>query len=194
MSSLIIYTFIASIISGCGLISNSMPAIIGSMIVSPILQPLSKYLLNIKTYKNPILLTFLLVLIVILTGYIIGFLNNKIQYFNNETEAMRNITNFSNNEKNSKIITEFFIALSVGIGLPYAIINNDAALLVAFGIAPSITPPLVNCGLYLSNFLITKNIEDIHKSKRSFLLGSMHIIVILFIGLLYSLYIKKNKK
>lgn len=194
MLKLSIYTIIASVIAGCGLISNSLPAIIASMIVSPLLQPLSNSLIgksNMKL-KNPLALTILLVLMVISVGLFIGLLNNSTTLFENETERMESISDFDvKNRKYMKLLTEFVIAVAVGIGLPFAVINKDATLLVAFGIAPSITPPLVNCGLYLANYLKNKSVVHLHKSGKSLLLGSMHMIVIFVIALIYKLTLKK---
>lgn len=191
MIKLIVYTLIASIIAGCGLLSNSMPAIIASMIISPLLQPISNKLLNISTVNKPLIITFVLVCIVVLTGFIMGAINNQFKYFHEESEHMINIVLFDNNKANVKLITEIIIALTVGIGLPYAIINKDATLLVAFGIAPSITPPLVNCGLYLSNYLQTKTQKYLTNAKKSALLGVINILVILTAGLVYSTFYKK---
>lgn len=195
MLKLSIYTIIASVIAGCGLLSNSIPAIIASMIVSPLLQPLSNSLIGKSTTKNPLSFTILLVLMVIGVGLFIGLLNNLTTFFENETERMESISDFDvKNRKYMKLLTEFVIAIAVGIGLPFAVINKDATLLVAFGIAPSITPPLVNCGLYLANYLKNKSVEHLHKSGKSLLLGSMHMIVIFFIALIYKLTLKNKLK
>jgi preprotein translocase subunit SecG len=184
-----IYTIIASIIAGCGLLSNSIPAIIASMIVSPVLQPISKYLfINDKLEKKPIISTFILIFIFIITGIFMGILNNTTKVFDSESESMKNIISFDNNKPNSRLITEFLIAVSVGIGLPYAVIHGDTTLIVAFGIAPSIAPPLVNCGLYLSNHFMKEGNNNLIKSRNSFLLGIMHIFIITIISFIYSNY------
>jgi hypothetical protein len=187
--NIIIYTIIAAAIAGCGLLSNSMPAIIASMIVSPILQPVTKYLfLNNNLEKKPLTTTLLLILIFIFIGVFIGLINHKTKFFNTESESMKNIVSFDNNKKNSKLITEFVIAVSVGIGLPYAVIHGDSTLIVAFGIAPSIAPPLVNCGLYLSNHFMNNGTNNLIKCKKSFLLGIIHISIITIISFIYSNY------
>lgn len=194
---MIIYMIIASVIAACGLLSSSMPVIIASMIISPILQPITNSIFDLKTNNkySSILTTFSLIVLVIFIGFIIGLINHKLGLFHPENEHMANIVLFDNKQEKSKLITELCIALAVGIGLPYAIINKDTTLMVAFGIAPSITPPLVNCGLYLSNYLVglnntmnkdINNYETLQKSKRSAFLGLMHIVVILFMCLLYS--------
>lgn len=192
MLNLIIYTLMASIIAGCGLLSNSMPAIIASMIISPLLQPISNKLLNISTVNKPLIITFVLVFIVILTGVVMGAINNKLKYFHEESEHMSNIISIDNNKPHANVITEVIIALTVGIGLPYAIINKDATLLVAFGIAPSITPPLVNSGLYLSNYLQIKTKKYLKNAIKSMLIGIANILVILSVGLVYSAFYNKK--
>ena len=193
MLKLSIYTIIASVIAGCGLISNSMPAIIASMIVSPLLQPIANKLVGKHKIKNSKLITLMLILLAIFTGFVIGMLNNVTELFNYETESMNRIADLDvNNKKYMKLLTEFVIAIAVGIGLPFAILNQDATLLVAFGIAPSITPPLVNCGLYLANSLKYKSKEHLHKSGKSLLLGSMHMIVIFVIALIYKIFLKNK--
>jgi uncharacterized membrane protein len=195
MIRLIVYMLIASVIAACGLLSGSVAAIIASMIVSPLLQPITNYIFDIKRKQNPLLMTIILIFITITTGLIIGLFNNKLELFNSENSNMKSIADFDNKRKNAKIVSELMIAIVVGIGLPYAIINRDTSLIVAFGIAPSITPPLVNCGLYLSNYIINHNtINDnqsdinkslLQKSRNSFILGMMHIIIISIISVIY---------
>jgi uncharacterized membrane protein len=213
MIRLIVYMLIASVIAACGLLSGSVAAIIASMIVSPLLQPITNYIFDIKRKQNPLLMTIILIFITITTGLIIGLFNNKLELFNSENSNMKSIADFDNKRKNAKIVSELMIAIVVGIGLPYAIINRDTSLIVAFGIAPSIAPPLVNCGLYLSNYIINRknnnnnNQSDINKSllqksRNSFILGMMHVIVISVISVIYYYFIingyihrnNKNKK
>lgn len=191
----IIYTILASSVAGIGLLSNSIPAIIASMIISPLLVPTTSFLKNNKkkiTTKNILNLvkyTAFLILIIYLVGLIIGILNNITKLFNNESERMYNLVYFDNKKKNIKLLSEFLIAICVGIGLPLSVKYNDILLLVAFNIAPTITPPLTNSGLYTANYLFNiKNTDFRNKMLKSLFLGMIHVITIICL----SLYLKRK--
>lgn len=196
LNKITVYTIIAGAISAFGLLNNSIPVIIGSMIVSPLLTPFSKTLVHLIFKNNvkyqfiyTIIKTILLIILLILIGFVFGLINNKTETFRNETDEMLKRA-YIHDGKYNTLVSELGVGFFVGIGLPIAILLNDTALLVAFGIAPSICPPIVNGGLYFANYLFSKDNEDKHKATNTILVGITNIFSIVIVATL-SLFIYK---
>lgn len=157
---LILPMILASSVAYAGLISNSSSALIASMIISPILKPISEIIKNnTNKYLKNIVYVFLMMLAVVLVPIIFNTLNivvdkiDKKESYVTETEEMKKISSFDF-KNDDKLFSEILIALCVGIGIPFAVKYKLNSLLIAFAIAPSITPPLVNCGLNIMNYFI----------------------------------------
>lgn len=171
--SLAIPMSLAAIIASAGLLSNSSSSLIASMIISPLLSPISKIIKgkvqgSYKQFRN----VLIMIIAALLCGFVVGMLNTTIgTHFPDETESMKNMVDLG--DKNRVLLTEYIIAMCVGFGIPFAVKYNLNSLLIAFAIAPSITPPLVNCGMYLANYVYKLiNIADtknkIRKAKKQY--------------------------
>lgn len=149
----LIYIILASLLAVFGFYGNNIFALLGSMIVSPLLLPL---LLNTfrKSGKtiNAILITIWFGLMCIGIGILMSLINNYTEIFKTETEFMinRSILN------KSLFIGEISVSIVCGLLLPFAFMYHDNILKVALSIAPSLLPALVNGGMYLGNYLYAK--------------------------------------
>ena len=186
-----LYSLIAGVIASMGLLSNSMPAIIASMIISPLLGPIIKLVSKDRTYNNiynSLIIVITITMSLIGIGFLIGYINNKTEYFHSESTKMKDLLYLDNKKDNVKLLSEFVIALFVAIGLPLSIEYNNIMLLTAFNIAPSITPPLANAGLYLANYLKYGNSDHYKAFIKGILLALVHIVPIVSILLIYKYY------
>ena len=153
---------ISSGLASIGLATNSQTTLLGSMLLSPIGDLISKniiytfltennYKLDIK-YKKWFLQIVMVLLITLLISYLFGIILQKINNpFNNESLTKDWPTNqMMDRAKPINAIYMIFIALLCGIALPITLINKSGTKLVAIGIATALIPPIANIGLSLS--------------------------------------------
>lgn len=191
----IIYIILASLLASFGFYGNNIYALIGSMIVSPILLPI---LLNIfrrsgKTI-NSILITIGFGLMCIIIGIIISLINNYTEIFNTETEFMLNRAILNK----SLFIGEISVSVICGILFSIAFMFHDTILKVALSIAPSLLPALVNGGLYIGNYIYAKYngliVEEyLSKAKNSIIISISNIATIQIIFALCMYIVNKYK-
>ena len=183
----IIFAILATIIAALGFLYNSTDAILGSMLVSSITAPLYTlvilFLLN--QYANSFFKLFnfaFLVLIAIVISVSIGYMNQKYKVFNTPTYEMRTRV------KISHVIIDVILALLSGFGLGIAILNKNIVSKVGFNIILSVTPPIVNFGLFYGQALFNyihkqndknnkKNIKNLMEDgNKSLILSALNIL------------------
>jgi uncharacterized membrane protein len=156
---------ISGIIAAIGLGTNDSNLILGSMLISPLSQPLTNLIYHIHYYSkhtNPKNITnhlyYFIVDIVILfiTGVAMGKILLKLfKYFQGDEDIKEKVKTYPTSEMKSRtgnvsIITAFVSAFLAGTLLFNSYISNDMPFLIGIGIATSFLPPLVNSGLYTS--------------------------------------------
>jgi uncharacterized membrane protein len=157
----IIFVVLASIIAALGFLYNSTDAILGSMIVSSLTNPLFTFviLFLINQYTNSIYKLFnfgFLFIIAIIVSVTIGYMNQSYKVFNTPTHEMKTRV------KISHVIIDVILALLSGFGLGIALINKDIVSKVGFNIILAVTPPVVNFGLFYGQALF----KYLHKNDQ----------------------------
>jgi len=158
----IIFIVIASIIAGLGLMYNSTATILGSMLISSVVNPLLAFIVLFMTnhfklsfYK---LLNFiLLVILSCIISVLMGYYNHVFKIFKTPTKEMRARITYTH------VFVDILLALLSGFGLGLAILNKDVVSRVGFTLILSITPPLVNFGLFYGEALY----EYLHKTDNN---------------------------
>jgi hypothetical protein len=157
----IIFIFIASIIAGLGLMYNSTATILGSMLVSSIVNPLLAFIVLFMTnhFKMSFFKLLNFILLVVLSGIIsvlMGYYNHVFKIFKTPTDEMKARITYTH------VFVDILLALLSGFGMALAILNKDIVSRVGFTLILSITPPLVNFGLFYGEALY----EYLHKTDK----------------------------
>jgi uncharacterized membrane protein len=183
----IIFLVLASIIAALGFLYNSTDAILGSMLISSITNPLFTFviLFLLNQYTNSIYKLFnfgFLFLIAIIISITIGYMNQRYKVFNTPTHEMKTRI------KISHVIIDVILALLSGFGLGIALINKDIVSKVGFNIILAVTPPVVNFGLFYGQALFNylhkndkKNNSNVIKElmengNRSLILSGLNVL------------------
>lgn len=195
-----VFIICASLFASIGLLYNSIPVLLGSMLISPIGSPIFRGIVGIlsnqyKIFFQSILSLLILVLIAYATGILTGILNCYTNYFKYPTEEMINRTEIKN------VYGDIMVALIAGVLVSFGMYYKDLIVIVGIGLAISILPPIVNSGLYSGIYLYEKYIDNndlneinmshdemLKKASTSFNLGIINIICI-FITSLITLYL-----
>jgi uncharacterized hydrophobic protein (TIGR00271 family) len=196
----IMLAFLASIIACCGLVTDSPAVIVASMLVSPIMGPISAIafgtvLKDWKLVKKAILVELVGLCIILFVGITCGLVFSPFQAsLGLPTNEM--VTRGGN--KWVSLMLGAAIALPSGIGVGLSILNNNTPALVGVAISASLLPPVANTGLLYSHsafgedlggmWVDTYRINDI--AYTSFLISIMNIVCIVF-GAVLMLKIKE---
>jgi hypothetical protein len=169
-SSLLVYTTLSAMLGFVSFANNNVTALVGSMVLSPILSPLTNLYnpeikvnnLSISTIDQAIYTIILLVIFVFLIGTCLGLIKNYLKIYPLETEYMKDRT------QQKIIIGEFISTIVVGIGLAYATIEVNKIAKVGLMLGIVIIPILVLSGLYFANWIFIKyeNLYIKVKSKK----------------------------
>lgn len=204
----IILIIIATLIAGLGLLYNSTAAILGSMMISPLSKPI---LLNIiyivnNLYSNSafqILNFILLFMICLFISVVIGYLNREFLIMKTPTAEMLSRITYTH------VIIDAALAALSGVALGIALTNNNILIETGIALILSITPPLVNFGIFYGEiiyykiqkyFANDKKVKELIDKKinrlfddgsKSFILFLLNIIS-LYITLIITLYILCN--
>jgi uncharacterized membrane protein len=175
-STTYLFHLLKVIIGGCisaiGLGTNSQPTIVGSMLISPLSEPLSSIIYylrygtqDINYFKEHLYYFIIDILLLIGIGYIFGIIfyhlyviyskNDEIlkEYPSTEMKSRRGIVS---------IISNGMIAFLAGLLLFNSFISKDLTYLIGIGIATSFLPPLVNFGMILYEKDITKKMDSLY--------------------------------
>lgn len=179
-----IYTIFSSIISANGLISNSMATVIGSMLISPYLNPMNKFSQD-YTSKGIINTNELIKIIIYFTisisiGYVYYSLyikffmsRDKLKVFERDHKIMEELADF-------KFINIGICSFVIGAFLAFLTLkpyNSYNIVMVGVNIAVSLLPTVVNAGIYLAR-------KDLTKSFYSLMKIIINMIMI-FVGFLF---------
>lgn len=189
----VFYLITGSIISGLGLLYDSYPVVLGSMLISPMGGPIFRIITSMlnnsitKTYKSiGALIIFYIVAYCI--GIIMSLVNEKYDYLESPTNEMKSRTEIE------RIITDIIIASISGAILAFSMYHKDLVVIVGIGLVLSILPPTVNGGLYHGMYLykyyndvdseddISKTL--IKKGNTSLLLSLINILCVFISGYL----------
>ena len=139
--------FVASILAGLGLISNSVATIIASMLVAPLMGPViglayGSTIRDWKLVREAFKVEIISLLFCIVMGMLIAALAGPTDISDNwPTKEML--------ERGTK--QNFLIALPVaffsGLGVVVSFLDNETASLVGVAISASLLPPAVNAGI-----------------------------------------------
>lgn len=183
----VIFVILAACVATLGFLYNSTDAILGSMLVSAITNPLLTFiilfLLNQYTTSFIKLFHFFgLVLVAIIISVWAGYMNQKYKVFMTPTYEMKARI------KISHVVVDVLLALLSGFGIGIAILNKDIVSRVGFAIILSITPPIINFGLFMGQALHRyingeKSLETLMEIKslvndgtRSLILSALNIL------------------
>ena len=184
---------LASIISGLGLLYNSTSTILGSMLISSIANPLiaSSIYLILNYYSKSIYKIsnfFILVVICLFIALSIGYTNKVLKIFETPTKEMLSRITYTH------VVVDVILALISGIALALSILNTDVIIRTGVSLILSMTPPLVNFGIFYGEILyhyvqlrkenknsekntINKKIEKLSlDGNKSFILFMLNII------------------
>ena len=150
--SFIFLVCLAAVIASIGLIINDQVAIIGSMIVAPLLGPIaltSLYLLNPRSSRlfRAISLEVVGICLTVLVGFLMGIIYQQIGAtintpFTGVTTEMRVRTTVT--------LTQVVLATVSGLAAGVFIIKGQGVSIVGVAIAAALAPPAATIGLLLS--------------------------------------------
>lgn len=189
MDNTYIYSILSSLISIFAFKANNETAIIGAMIISPILQPLTSVLKtklsSFNNIKQGLLTTTKISLIIFIISVLLSIINNKIKFYAEETSSMK-----LRLEK-KQIVNEYILSCLVGIGVAFAISNNDSLARVGLTLGITLIPMLSLSGIYYGNHLYHKyfitNNSYSNNSDLDYNNKSLKIFIIYFINITITL-------
>lgn len=154
MSTLYIYSFLSAVLSFMAFANNNMSTLIGAMILSPMMTPLTNiYSPEIKkktTLLNAINQIIILAIFVFILGIIFGLIKNIFNLYEMESKYMKERT------QPRLIHSEFISTLMVGFGVAYAIKENNKIARTGLTLGIVLIPMLVLAGLYFANYIYIK--------------------------------------
>ena len=148
----ILLMILASLISGLGLLYNNTPAILGSMLISPLGSPIVANIIYLLTnsYKKSLynLINFIIIVqICMFIGILIGFINRNFSILKTPTPEMLSRITYTH------VIIDAALAGLSGICLGLSLINSDLLIKTGVSLILSFTPPLVNFGIFYGEAL-----------------------------------------
>ena len=139
---------VASVLAGCGLVSNSSATIIASMLVSPIMGPVvglayGSTINDWKMVRRAMRTEFFSLLFCILLGAVIGAMSGPTKLAEDwPTDEMISRSTLQN----------FLVALPgvffSGLGVAVSLLDEQTNSLVGVAISASLLPPAVNAGKF----------------------------------------------
>jgi len=177
---------LASLIASIGFITNSQEGVIGSMLISPFGGPIMGLVSGLIVFDlissaNSIFYLILGFGIMVVIGMIIGYFNRM----NEPTDEMK---------KRYSKPTIWTLINGVCIGIVFSIValSSGSAIMegVGAGIAISLLPPVVNCGITLMNNTLDAQ-EQNENAKNTLLITGLNIIGIIIASLIiFSIHCK----
>lgn len=175
-STTYLFHLLKVIIGGCisaiGLGTNSQPTIVGSMLISPLSEPLSSIIYYLRGFgedvnylKEHFYYFIIDIILLIGIGYAFGFIfyHLYVRYSKND-EILKEYptTEMKSRRGVVSIISNAMVAFLAGLLLFNSFISNDLTYLIGIGIATSFLPPLVNFGMLLYEKDITKKMDSLY--------------------------------
>ena len=206
-----LYIILASIIASCGFITNSETVIIGSMLISPLLKPVTfiafdfikkKFLHKIGYHLGHFAMFFALVFIFGLgMGYLGIYLGNRDKLKKFDTLNNRAGLIATKNRANQQLwLWISLIAICCGIALAFSFYHDSgkfSSLIAGAGISTSVLPPIIAGGMFiaLANTELEKEERDelYEKSKYSLLLSGLNIGLVFITFMISKHFLCKGK-
>jgi uncharacterized hydrophobic protein (TIGR00271 family) len=162
---------VASVVAGCGLISNSSASVIASMLVSPIMGPVvglayGSTIRDWKLVRLSLRNECISLAVCILVGVIIGAIGGVTTLADDwPTPEMRSRGTWTN------FVVALPVAFFSGLGVAVSLLDDQTSSLVGVAISASLLPPAVNSGIlwlyyaYVQNGTIDQGWSDRDESK-----------------------------
>lgn len=167
---------IASILAGFGISTNKLSAIIGSILISPLSEPIIN-IINDPNYVNSNDISTLCIYLCICTiiGLVFYFIYYGLMKQFEFTDIMSNYTQIT--------FFDAAYAFIYGLILYYIsqtnLLNNQLQLVTKIMIGLSVLPYFVNTGILLASNIKHNNYITLYKSKNNLLMGILYIFNIL---------------
>jgi uncharacterized hydrophobic protein (TIGR00271 family) len=175
----LIKLLLASLIGAIGLITNSQEGVIGSMLISPLGFPImalvsALFIFNVKNTLEALLYLVLGFVIMLGSGVVIGYFNKDKQ----PTEEMKK-------RYTRSTIWTLINGICVGVVFSIVALSSGSAIIeaVGAGIAISLLPPIVNCGVTLSNNTLDYNKKKVNMIN-TFMITLVNIVGIVIASLM----------
>jgi len=139
----------AAVVASLGFMYDNYSVILGSMLISPMGQPIIysvlAILLNGGTgVQNGLISLIILTGMILIVGFLMGQLNQYYNYYQVPTEKMEQLTS------DKFLKTNFMIGCFTGFFVAYAYVYKNIGVLHGFALVVSLLPPITNSGLYAS--------------------------------------------
>lgn len=177
---------LASIIASIAFVTNSQEGVIGSMLISPLGGPImglvsALLIFDVMSSFNSVCFIVLGFIIMVGIGMIIGYFNRTQP----PTEEMK---------KRYSKPNKWILINGICIGIVFAIValSSGSAIIegVGAGIAISLLPPVVNCGVTLMNNTLSKK-DKYEKIKNTLMITILNMLGIIVASILiFSIHCK----
>eukprot|EP01134_Creolimax_fragrantissima_P007861 CFRG7861T1 len=178
----------AAVMAGAGLVSDSAPVVVASMIVSPLMPPILGLCFGVivrdkimiyKSLRNELIGACICLLIGVIMGIGIIPFREEIGYPTHEMLSRGSLEN---------VVGGAAVAVPSGIAVALAIAGGVSSTLVGVAISASLLPPLVNAGIsfvmYLTGAHEAAQSDDLKMALVSLLLFFNSIFIIFVVGIL----------
>ena len=188
----LVYFFFSAILSAIGFMYDDYSVILGSMLISPVTDPIKESVLlylsgDHEHVPEKLLGLVLFICMAIGFGIVAEQLNNYYLNFDIPTKTMLTLTD-------SRFLkVNFLIGFMFGIAISYSTLKGNYSAVIGLNLAVAIMPPLVNSGFFFSRYLNKLNDTTISKEdanieyQRGF--SSLMIALINILGICISLLI-----
>lgn len=155
----VLFTVVASMISGMGLASDSSVAVVASMLVSPLMGPIMGFTVGVLMRDRKLLLKSLLaesigIMLCFASGFLLGII--VIPLAGNDSGLFKFTFPTEEMAQRGELISLFWgllIAIPSGVGVAISQTLNSIASLVGVAISAALLPPIVNSGMNFSAFI-----------------------------------------
>lgn len=167
-SSFYLYLVLASFIAFAGLTSNSVAAVLGSMLLAPFASPIISA--NAGKLKDANLIGVVVMLFLgVIIAVAFGNVMTRVSKFKDETSEMKSRGEWEV-QKISDVISVYVVPIICGIALSVAFSHKDIVPIAGVSLAVSILPPLTTAGIYSA-----QNKKE--KSLKALKLGLINLVL-----------------
>ncbi|MFX1511665.1 MAG: TIGR00341 family protein [Promethearchaeota archaeon] len=138
----IVYTLLAGIIAGLGLVTDNLVAILASMIIAPLMSPIVSASFGIvvsdrSLFKKSVITEAFGLIMAMSMGVVVGFSMDPAY----ATSEMLSRTSIS--------LVEIVIALVSGLAVGVSVSEKKESEVIGIAVAAALMPPAVNVGIFL---------------------------------------------
>ena len=154
LPNFILFLILGSLVSAIGFATNSAPAVMGSMLISPLLSPLFNLAETSQNVKfSDVYNTAMYIAIGIAICTSIGYLVARVV---KPAESEEMISRLGYKRTTKHLIMNAMIPALCGIILVFAKADGNILAMTGVGLSIAVLPPLVNSGMYLEKGEHTK--------------------------------------